>query len=222
MSPATRIKICGLTRPQDARLSRDLGADYLGVIFARSPRRIDAARAREIRDAVPDARLVGVFADADVDRIVRVTAAVGLDLVQLHGAESPKEVRKIAQRTRRPIIKAFAGSELPRVDLLARFDRAGFFLFDLGEKAAREKPRAGESGGDKLAIDPFRRTQVAVSRTRRKGFRVFMAGALNPENIRGAVEESGAYGVDVCRGVEKRPGIKDPKKLEQFIKEARG
>src|SRR4051812_33515754 len=80
----TRIKICGITNATDAALAASLGADYIGVIFADSPRRVDLSRAKEIRDIVPDVSMVGVFRNQPLGEVVDIARASGIDLVQLH------------------------------------------------------------------------------------------------------------------------------------------
>ena len=204
----TRIKICGITNPEDARLAETLGADYIGVIFAQSPRQIDVERAQEIRHAVPDALIVGVFRDQDVDDVIDITQRSGIDLVQLHGDESPEFCDDVLNRTGRPVIKGFAADRLPDASRLAEYSTTSYFLFDL------------QRGAD-ITDEDLERVWNDVSRTRRKGFRVFVAGALNPANVREAIRRTHAFAVDVCRGVEQEPGIKDPDSLEQFFAEAR-
>lgn len=208
---STRIKICGITSVNDARLSLELGADYLGLIFVESPRRIGIARAREIRRAVPGAMLVGVFRDAPLDEVTETTRAVRLDLVQLHGSESPPYCDDVLSKTGRPIIKAFQSSNLPDVRELSRYRTAGFFLFDVDKQLVDNPPTEAQ----------ISRMWDITARKRRKGFRIFLAGTLDQKNVREAVRRTNAFGVDVCRGVEMSPGIKDPEAIKQFIAEVR-
>lgn len=205
-----RIKICGITNVEDARLCLRLGADFLGMIFADSPRRVAIAAAREIRRTEPRAMMVGVFQDAPLEEVVETTRAVGVDIVQLHGTESPGYADQVLARTGRPVIKAFSTAHLPDVRELSRYRTAGYFLFDLDKTTVENPPEQSD----------IHRVWDIVARKRRKGFRIFLAGALDKDNVRAAVARSGAYGVDVCRGVEKSPGVKDPDALEQFILEA--
>ena len=102
----TRIKICGLTRPEDAAFCQAAGAQYLGVIFAPSPRRVTPARAASSRAAAPAVKLVGVFLDATMDEIVQTAGESGLDLLQLHGKETVPFCAEAAERTGLPVIKA--------------------------------------------------------------------------------------------------------------------
>jgi phosphoribosylanthranilate isomerase len=207
----TRIKICGITTPEDAKLALQLGVDYLGLIFVKSQRRIDVERAKEIRRAEPGAMLVGVFRDAPVEEIVETTRAARLDLVQLHGQESPEFCDEVLSKTRRPVIKAFQASNPPDIRELSRYRTASYFLFDLDKRIVAAPPSEHQ----------LRRMWDIVARKRKKGFRIFLAGALDQNNVREAVRHTHAFGVDVCRGVEASPGVKDPKVLKRFIDEAR-
>jgi len=208
---STRIKICGITTAEDARLSLKLGADYLGLIFVDSSRKIDLERACEIRSAEPDAMLVGVFKDSPFEELVDTAREARLDLVQLHGDETPDYCDEVLSKTKRPVVKAFASSNYPDVRELSRYRTAGYFLFDLDKRIVAEPPTK----------ERILRMWDIVARKRRKGFRIFLAGALDQYNVREAVRRTNAFGVDVCRGVERSPGIKDPEELEQFIKEVR-
>ena len=204
----TRIKICGITSVNDAKLAASLGADYIGVIFAESPRRVDVVRAKEIRDAVTGVSVVGVFRNQPLEEVVNATRASGIDLVQLHGEESPDFCSEVQKRTGKPIIKGFAVSEMPEEHELAAYTTISYFLFDLQR-------------GARTTRDDIERVWSAVSRSRSKGFRVFVAGALEPANVREAIKRTHAFAVDVCRGVEQAPGVKDPDVLQQFFVEAR-
>jgi phosphoribosylanthranilate isomerase len=211
MTTSTKVKICGVTTPDDAKLASDLGADYIGLIFVDSPRRVDIAQAREIRRAESRSLIVGVFMDSPKEEVIETTRAAKLDLVQLHGQESPDYCDDVLARTGRPIIKAFRTSKLPDVRELSRYRTAGFFLFDIERSMIENPPSEGV----------IHRMWDLAARKRRKGFRIFLAGALDKDNVREAIRRTNAFGVDVCRGVEESPGIKDPKELEQFIAEVR-
>jgi phosphoribosylanthranilate isomerase len=204
----TRIKICGITNADDARLAASLGADYIGVIFADSPRRVDIERAREIRNAVSGVLVVGVFRNQPVEEVIAITRETGIDLVQLHGDESPDFCNEVLTRTGKPVIKGFSADRMPDADRLAEYATTSYFLFDL------------QRGVQKTDAD-VERVWTEVLRTRRKGFRVFLAGALDPANVREAIRRTHAFAVDVCRGVERTPGVKDPDVLQRFFVEAR-
>ena len=201
---ATKVKICGLTSVADAALAAALGADYLGVIFADSPRRVDVARARGIRSVVPSSALVGVFKDQPLDEVVDAALVCELDMVQLHGAETPAYCDEVLHRAGKPVVKAFRAARIPGADVLASFRTTSYFLFDLDDDAAHRE----------LAWD-------AVANTRGLGFRLFVAGGIDAGNVRAIVARTHAFAVDVCRGVERKPGVKDPHALERFMAEVR-
>jgi phosphoribosylanthranilate isomerase len=211
MNRRTRVKICGITNPDDAAFAAAHGADYIGVIFAESPRRVTAARAREIRDTVPDASLVGVFVDETVERVANTAEACGLDFIQLHGHESPDYCDELHQRSGVPIIKTFRAGEIPDAETLGHYHTTSYFLFDLDK---------GVDDPDELARLTERLWQSA-SKRRREGFRVLIAGALTAGNVRAAVDTTRAFCVDVCRGVEKSPGVKDHDAIVRFVSEVR-
>jgi phosphoribosylanthranilate isomerase len=194
MNRRTRVKICGITNPDDAAFAAAHGADYIGVIFAESPRRVTAARAREIRDTVPD-----------------TAEACGLDFIQLHGHESPDYCDELHQRSGVPIIKTFRAGEIPDAETLGHYHTTSYFLFDLDK---------GVDDPDELARLTERLWQSA-SKRRREGFRVLIAGALTAGNVRAAVDTTRAFCVDVCRGVEKSPGVKDHDAIVRFVSEVR-
>ncbi|MDH4037820.1 MAG: phosphoribosylanthranilate isomerase [Candidatus Krumholzibacteria bacterium] len=200
-----RVKICGLTRPEDAALAVSLGADFAGVIFADSPRRIDTARAALIRAAVPSALLVGVFRDPSLDEVAEAVRAADLDLLQFHGQETPAFCDEALATTGRPIIKVFNSSRVPEVAQLAAYTTTSYFLFDTSKDDS---------------VPPQARLHD-VDAVRRMGFRVFLAGGLTPESVRAAVATAHPFAVDVCRGVESAPGIKDAAALERFMSEVR-
>ncbi len=199
------VKICGLTRAADAVLAADLGADFLGLNFyPPSPRALEperaAAIAAEVRGRV---RLVGVFVNEPRERVEEVAQQVGLDLVQLHGDEGPAEVAAFGARA----IKAFRVGEAFDPAEMAEYPEAGGFLFD------HRHPTLYGGGGVGW---PYERIAgVAAGRL------VLVAGGIGPHNARRALELSGAGGVDVCTGVESRPGVKDPAALERLFDEIR-
>jgi phosphoribosylanthranilate isomerase len=199
----TRIKVCGVTTTRDAVFAAAEGADFIGVIFAESPRRIDTTRAREIRDAVPHAMLVGVFVDAPIDVVADTAAACALDFIQLHGEEPPEYCDALRERAGLPIIKAFRPSDIPDTERLGRYRTTSYFLFDL----------------DKSQPDPLGELWSRASQQQRQGFRIFIAGALDASNVREAMGRTSAYCVDVCRGVEDSPGVKNHDAIRRFISE---
>jgi phosphoribosylanthranilate isomerase len=201
-----KVKICGVVDPENARLAVDLGADFLGLNFcARSPRFVDAARAREIADAVRGrVTLVGVFVNSAPAEVADLAERVGLDLVQLSGDEGPEDVAPFAGRA----IKAFRSGGDPGAAALAPYAETWGLLFDA--------PHGTLYGGTGVAW-----SYEAVCRTVRRlpGRRVFLAGGIGPDNVRHAIEAGRPYAVDVCSRVESAPGIKDPELLRRLFEE---
>lgn len=200
----TRVKVCGITNVEDAVTAA--GADILGVIFAESPRKVDAERAVEIRRAVADVRLCGVFMDQDADEVCTLALECELDLIQLHGSESPEYCREVGIRAGLPVIKAMRPDEVTP-DSLTAYETMAYFLVDLPK---------GPPGGP----GPEAATRAAEL-IRQSGREVFLAGALNLKNVGAAIASAQPFAVDVSSGVEKSPGIKDTGLVEAFIKEAR-
>ena len=202
----TSIKICGLTRMEDALFCADQGADYLGFIFVPStPRFVQPEAVAEItsvlrgRDERP--KFVGVFRDASPAYIREIADLAGLDHVQLHGAETDEDIRAIGI----PATKTFrVGDTLP--DTTAH-PSAKCFLFDTFEER-----RAGGTGRrfdwSLLAMYP-----------RTKPF--FLAGGMTPDNIGAAISLVRPDGIDVASGVESAPGVKDHALVERLFARAR-
>ena len=198
------VKICGLTRPIDAERAVDSGADLLGLNFVpTSSRCIDIACAQTIAHVVSGrARLVGVFVDESLERILQVAADVPLDLVQLHGHESPEVVAAVGARA----FKAVAIGSAEDVEFAKTYP-GNLLLVD-----ARV---AGQHGGTGVRIDPRLVAPLARERS------VILAGGLRPENVAEAVRQVRPRGVDVASGVESAPGIKDERMMQEFVQEAR-
>lgn len=201
------VKVCGLTTADDARAAHAAGAGLLGLIFAASPRRVTVDTARAIRRAVPGARLVGVFRDEDPDRVAATAAACGLDLLQLHGAETPAACAALRDRTGLPVIKALEAG--PDLAARARAYDTAYLLLDLPKGAA------GPADG---ALD--HRLTAAAAALAAEGRQVLLAGGLETRHVRAALAAAPA-GVDLCRGVESAPGRKDPLKLAALGREVR-
>ena len=202
----TRIKICGLTRMEDALFAADQGADFLGFIFVPStPRFVEPERVAEITAALRDRdrrpQFVGVFRDASAAYMRGIAATAGLDRVQLHGAENDDDIRAVGL----PAIKTFrVGDTLPDTSSHAAAD---WFLFD-----TYEERRVGGTGRrfDWSLLSKY---------PRKKPF--FLAGGLNADNIAAAVSLVRPDGIDVASGVESAPGIKDHAKIEKLFERVR-
>ncbi len=197
----TRIKICGLTRPEDAAAAVSSGADALGVVLAPSKRRVTLEQAAVVfADVPPLVARVGVFVDARADDVWEAVARLGLTAVQFHGDEAPETCEAAPV----PVIKALrmgSGSDAADVDRYRGVVAA--FLLDTYV--------AGEQGGTGMAFDWDRVAGVLPRDTP-----VLLAGGLGPGNVAQAVRTLRPYAVDVSSGVERSPGIKDSAKVAAF------
>lgn len=200
------VKICGLTRVEDALLAASLGADLLGVVlWPGSPRAVPLARAREIADAMAGrVPLVGVFVGARPEEIEPALAAGGLDLAQLHGAEPDAWAAALGARALRALSPGETGDEQLAARMAALPDAWGFVV----DRA--DPVRYGGTGEPW----PWRRLPRP-----RPGQRLLVAGGVGPGNARAALAASGADGIDVASGVESSPGIKDPELLARLFEE---
>jgi phosphoribosylanthranilate isomerase len=203
------VKFCGLTRPQDVRSAVSAGARYVGfVVFPRSPRHLSAEAARALAlEVPPGVAKVALTVDADDAMLDTLVEAVPLDMLQLHGAESPARVRAIRARHGLPVMKALGVADA--VDLAQIDDYAAVadqLLIDA-------KPPAGAAlpGGNGLAFD----WQLLAGRTDWTT-PWMLAGGLTPENVAEAVSLTGARQVDVSSGVEAAPGQKDAARMTRF------
>ncbi len=194
------MKICGITRPEDADLATELGASALGFVFwPGSARYISQESAREIvRRHAGTVRSVGVFVDQSPEEVTHIMDTVGLDVAQLHGSESPEYCRLL----NRTVIKAI-GLQDGEPALLDEFDPEMLILID-----AHDPSRYGGTG---RTVDWNAAKQIAALR------KTILAGGLNPENITRAVTAVRPYGVDVSSGVEAAPGVKDASRLKRFF-----
>ena len=198
--PQVKIKICGMTQLKDALFAIEQGADAVGFIFyKKSPRSTTMKTVRDIILKLPPlAGTVGVFVDETVERVNKVADYCGLDMVQLHGDESPAFCRKIHRR----VIKAFRVKDFQSIKKLRKYSVSGFLLDTFSDNL---------HGGTGKTFD-----WNLVLPAKKIG-PVILAGGLTPSNIRQAVSQVRPYGVDVCSGVEKSPGVKDPEKVRAFL-----
>lgn len=197
----TRIKVCGITRPEDARLATDLGADALGFVFwPGSPRHVTAEHAaRIIRALPPFVTAVGVFVNQPLDEIRATASLARLGAIQLHGDEPAATWAGVPV----PCIKAIA------VD--AAFDAAGIAAWPASIVPLLDAHDSTRRGGTGRLIDWRLAARLAPLR------RIVLAGGLRPENIQDAIAQVRPYAVDVSSGVEREPGIKDAARLRAFV-----
>jgi phosphoribosylanthranilate isomerase len=199
------IKICGITRLEDAQAAVTAGANALGFVFwPKSPRYVEPSRARTIvATLAPAITPVGVFVDQPADEVNAIAAAVGLGAVQLHGAEDDVYVRTMT----RPVLKAVAvrPGEAPAVD---GWPNDVTVLLDVHDPVKK--------GGTGRTIDW---TAAAAIASRRK---VILAGGLTPENVGEAIARVRPYGIDVSSGVESAPGVKDHGRIKALFEALHG
>jgi phosphoribosylanthranilate isomerase len=200
----TPVKICGLTRLDDAARAVELGAWALGMVFwPGSPRRCPPDEAARIAGALRrQAELVGVFVDAPLDRVAKAADELGLSMVQLHGDEGPSYCAEAARRTGCRVIKAVPVRSQADLRALRSF-HTDFHLLDSG---------AGVTPGGTGATWDWTLVSALTG-----GVPVIASGGLRPENVADAIATLRPYAVDSASGTEATPGVKDPAKLEAFF-----
>jgi phosphoribosylanthranilate isomerase len=204
-SIVTRVKICGITRVQDALAAARSGADAIGLVFyERSPRHVSISQAKQLADALPPfVTAVGLFVNAEAAVVREVLASVPLDMLQFHGDESPEYCAQFA----RPYLKAIrvkAGVDL--LQCAARFHTAKGLLLDAHVE--------GIAGGTGTTFDwALIPKQLPLP--------VILSGGLDAENVAAAIKLVQPYAVDVSSGVEAGKGIKDAAKIAAFINEVK-
>ena len=213
MTNPVSVKICGLANVDDVRACADAGANYMGlVLFEKSPRNITIPAARELALAAPlglaKVALVVNPSDAELDAI---TGTVPLDMLQLHGRETPERVTEVKARYGLPVMKAVGiadGDDLPKLE--SYFGVADQILVDA------KPPKGGElPGGNGLSFD------WRLIAGRRWPCPWMLAGGLTPENVAEAVKMTGAKQVDVSSGVEDAPGQKNAELIQKFVQSSR-
>jgi phosphoribosylanthranilate isomerase len=201
----TRVKICGLTRPDDAALAVEHGAWALGMVFhAVSPRHCPLAAAEEIGAAFRrSAELAGVFVNAPLDRVALTADRCHLSLLQLHGDEGPAYCREAARRTGCRIIKAARVRDASSIRFLRTF-RTDFHLLDAYV--------AGRPGGTGETFN------WELARAHRRSVPVILSGGLTPDNVGDGIRAVDPFAVDTASGTEASPGRKDPARLTAFFR----
>lgn len=200
MSNSLFVKICGLKTERDVDTAVEAGADAIGFVFSKSPRRIDAATAARLCRRVPEGVLtVGVFRAEPLGEVRSVAADAGIGAVQLHGPEDRAYYDELASGGWTLIRAAAFGDSVPRF---------------------------GDMGEDMLLLDaPVPGSGVAWDWSSRppagSGEKWLLAGGLSPDNVRDAIDAARPWGVDVSSGVEQSRGVKDPALITAFVKAAR-
>ncbi|MEL6206110.1 MAG: phosphoribosylanthranilate isomerase [Pseudomonadota bacterium] len=208
------VKICGVRRPEDVAAAAEAKARYVGLVFfEKSPRYVtpDAARALAL-DVAPGIAKVALVVDVDDARLDAILDAVPLDMLQLHGSESPERVAQIRARTGLPVMKALgiaSAEDLAKIDAYAGV--ADQILVDAKPPKDAELP-----GGNGLAFD------WRLIAGRRWARPWMLAGGLTADNVAEAIRLTGAAQVDVSTGIEAAPGVKDLAKIAAFAAAARG
>jgi len=201
----TRVKICGITREQDAVTVVRAGADALGLVFyPQSPRHVSVEQARGIAAAVtPFVTITGLFVNAQADLVREVLAQVPLGLLQFHGQETNEQCNRFGL----PFIKSIPmQAETDLSSLLSDYPDAAGFLLDAWQPEIH--------GGGGVAFD-WRQIPDDIR------VPIILAGGLTPRNVAGAIRLVNPYAVDVSTGVELDKGIKSSEKIEAFMREVR-
>jgi phosphoribosylanthranilate isomerase len=206
------VKICGLRTTVDVAAAADAGARYVGfVFFPKSPRHLEVADAAVLAAAVPVGICkVALTVNADDAMLDALTQAVPLDMLQLHGSESPERVAQVKARYGLPVMKAIGVADrddLAQIDLYSGV--ADQLLIDAKPPKGADLP-----GGNGLAFD----WQLLARRVWRAPW--MLAGGLTPDNVAEAIKRTGARQVDVSSGVESAPGVKDPALIRALVQAA--
>ena len=202
------IKFCGLTRPEDADFAVSLGARYVGVVFAESPRQVTDDRARAVFARVPmGISRVGVFGDTKPEQIAARAEVLGLDVVQLHGDPKPRTIARVRKRWHG---RVWAVQRI--ADTLPDSARD---LFDVADGVVLDTRSADQLGGTGIPL-PWETLKERVNLFRPPRAKLVLAGGLTPDNVRQAIETLQPDVVDVSSGVELMPGIKDHDRMRAF------
>ena len=195
-----KIKICGITSIAEAVAAAEEGADFIGLIFTKSPRRVDVAVAREIVRALPStATPVGVFMDQPFEEVRGILRQTALSFAQLHGNESPDYAATLGVN----VFKTFENYSPEKLESLRAYDTFAFLL---------DIPKGTQS---RSSIDAHWATCA------KKFGRVILSGGLTPDTVGSVIRKVRPFGVDVCRATEASPGRKDRSKVRDFILSAR-
>src|SRR5215471_17512569 len=200
----TKVKICGITTSADARVAVEAGADMIGLNFyPPSPRYVTPEQAQAIVACLPaDVPAVGVFVNASVETVTHVAQASGVQIVQLHGDESPRMCQQLPWR----VVKTFRFTAQVQPEMMRHYTVEAFLI---------EGFHAAVYGGGGVRAD-----WQLVALLHHYG-RIMLAGGLTPDNVGEAIRVVRPYAVDVCSGVEVTPGTKDWHKVHAFVHNAK-
>lgn len=208
-----KLKYCGLSRLEDVRAAEAAGVDYVGfVFFPKSPRNIDLTTAKVLAEATaPGATRVALVVDPTDEFLDELMARVEIDMIQLHGRESPERVAEVKARTGRPVMKAIGIASEDDVAKIADYETvADQILVDAKAPSASELP-----GGNGTAFD----WSLIAKRAWRAPW--MLAGGLTQSTVQDAIAITGASQIDVSSGIESQPGVKDSEMMLAFAKSAR-
>lgn len=203
-----KVKICGITNEDDARVAVEAGADALGfILYRKSPRFVEAEAVKRIIDGLPPfVAAVGVFVNEDAAAVRRIMDECGLTLAQLHGDESATYCEGLGRPSMKALRLKDRGTFLALAEFQGRANVRAFVLDAFSDQAY---------GGTGQTVDWTLAAEAA------RASRVLLAGGLTPDNVAEAIRQVRPYGVDVSSGVEVRPGKKDHVKVRTFIEAAR-
>lgn len=206
---SVKIKVCGITNPDDALRAVEAGVDAIGLVFfSKSPRAISSIQASEITKQLPPmVSSVGVFVNETIEKICKIRDECSLNILQLHGEESPELCQVLNVKTNIKMIKAFRIQPHFVLDIFSQYETDAWLL-DAFSPNIR--------GGSGVVFDwngiaklrPFRRP-------------IIIAGGLHPDNVAACIRATSPYGLDVSSGVEASPGKKDFVKMRDFVQAAR-
>lgn len=202
------IKFCGITRREDARLAAELGAAYVGSIFAESPRRLTPDQAADLWTAAGNAKKVGVFGPAAADEILRTAAESGLDVIQLHGGADAGTIDELRGSFPGEIWSVVRIGENGAVVAAGDSARADAILVDSYSESGL--------GGTGRSFD-WQRESESI-RALVAGKPLIVAGGLDPDNVGAAIGALAPDVVDVSSGVESSPGVKDHARMRAFVR----
>lgn len=213
MTPEISVKVCGLSDPDHIAVAAKAGAAYVGfVFFSKSPRYVSTEQARALALVTPPGLAkVALVVNAGNSELDALTDTVPLDMLQLHGAESPERVAEVKERYGLPVMKAVGVATHADIDGLAAYEAVADQLL-IDAKPPKDAPRPGGNG---LAFD------WSLLRGRKYWTKPWMlAGGLTCENVGEAVRLTGARQVDVSSGIESAPGVKDSRLIAEFVSAA--